>query len=121
MKKKSILIVDDDAFVRMIIREKLKVANFAISITDAVSGNHAINLLENGEKYDVIISDYYMIDGSGADLLRFIYANSIVVPFALFTSSISPELPVTDSQFLGIVEKLNIHELTDIIKMNLSY
>jgi CheY-like chemotaxis protein len=116
----NILIVDDDAFIRMIISEKLK-NNFNVSITEAMSGDYAINLLHSGERFDIIISDYCMSDGNGADLLRFIYANSMIIPFLLFTNAISPELPATDSQFLGIVEKMNFQEIIDIMKKNFKY
>jgi CheY-like chemotaxis protein len=115
-----VLIVDDDVFIRRVIREKIKV-NFDVSVTDAESGNYAISLIQNGEKFDIIISDYCMSDGDGEDLLRFIYANNIVVPFVLFTNAIKPELPEIDSQFLGIVEKLNFQEILDIIKKNFNY
>jgi len=111
-----VLLVDDDSLVRKVVVDKLR-AEFKFHITEAGSGNEAIKFLEAGKRFDVIISDYYMDEGSGADLLRFIYAEKIFALFALFTGATDLRLPETNNHFLGVIEKMKIQDLMELIVM----
>jgi CheY-like chemotaxis protein len=109
-----ILIVDDDIFVRRILAEKLSIAIFA-NIIEANSGNEAIKILDSGYQFDLIISDYCMSDGNGADLLNHIYQTKTSVLFLFFTSATEVKMPRPNSMFLGIVEKMNIKNLVELV------
>jgi CheY-like chemotaxis protein len=109
-----ILIVDDDIFVRRIITEKLSIARFT-NITEASSGNEAIKILESNYQFDLVISDYCMADGDGADLLNHIYKTNLSVLFLFFTSALEIEIPFSNSQFLGVIEKMNINKLVELM------
>jgi CheY-like chemotaxis protein len=61
----TLLVVDDDAMLLMTMVHLLGDVGF--SVTPAESGNAAIALLERAD-FDVILSDWFMSDGSGADL-----------------------------------------------------
>lgn len=110
--KARILFVDDDVSIReglglylsSDLRDKLVIA-------EARSGNEAIRLLNEGLRFDVIVSDYSMNDGNGADLLRHVSANLPLIPFILFTSMVEPVLPRVTGNFLGVVEKPDFKSL----------
>lgn len=109
-----ILLVEDNVIVRKVVEKSLK-SFFNANVKIVESGNEAINLLQFGNNFDLIISDYCMQDGNGADLLNFIYSKKLNIPFALFTTLDEPDLPKTDKHFLGVINKLKIKELMEII------
>lgn len=63
----TLLLVDDEPLQLSFMVELFRGLSF--SVTPAESGNAAIALLQAGD-YDVIVADWYMPDGSGADLYR---------------------------------------------------
>ncbi len=65
----GLLLVDDDAVQLMVMASLLGDVGFLVTAVE--SGNAAIAQLEAGE-FDVIVSDWYMPDGSGADLHRWV-------------------------------------------------
>jgi DNA-binding NtrC family response regulator len=75
MKKlsgKTILIVDDEAEIRTILREVFE--SQGCRVLEAASGNGAFRLIK-AHNIDVVISDIRMSDGNGLDLLRNIKAH----------------------------------------------
>lgn len=81
----KILVVDDDDDLREAIFYMLTETGHAVS--QAPSGNTAIAILNsNFEPFDLVISDYYMSDGDGLDLLTYIRGQSGTKPaFILIT------------------------------------
>lgn len=65
----SLLLADDEPVLLLAMSDLLGDAGFAVSRVD--SGHGAILLLENGD-FDVIVSDWNMDDGNGADIYRWI-------------------------------------------------
>ncbi len=65
--KVRILVVDDEEFLRSIIRERLEIAGY--SVEEASNGNQALDLLENGGPYDVLLTDIRMPAMDGITLL----------------------------------------------------
>lgn len=63
---KKVLIVDDEATIAMLIEKVLTKENF--ECTKVKNGLIARNLLETGEKFDLIISDHDMPEMCGLDL-----------------------------------------------------
>lgn len=62
----SLLVVEDEPLQLSLMARLLADIGFAVS--QAESGNAAIARIEAGERFDVILSDWLMADGSGADL-----------------------------------------------------
>ena len=110
-----ILVVDDTLHVRRLLLQVLPVRlPFSVCITTAHSGNTAIQLLEQGAQFEMIISDYSMDDGNGADLFQYLSDVKSPIPFVLFTSALDPVLPPTGNTiFIGIVEKFQIDLLVE--------
>jgi CheY-like chemotaxis protein len=67
--KPTLLLADDEPVLLMVMAELLDDAGFAVSRVE--SGHGAIMLLEHSE-FDVIVSDWNMDDGNGADIYRWI-------------------------------------------------
>lgn len=71
--KNNILFVDDDAELRLIVKEQLGLAGFAVD--EAEDGLVAIERL-NHSKYDLLLLDITMPGKSGLDVLTFVKQNS---------------------------------------------
>lgn len=65
----SILIVDDDAPVRSVLRRKLEQCNY--DICEAADGNEAIRALES-TKFDLVITDIIMPEKDGIETICFL-------------------------------------------------
>jgi len=81
-----ILFIDDDDSIRQLFTMHLDNCFNAVDIVEKASGNDAINFLMKDTKFDLIISDYNMPNGTGGDLYKFVVAAKINVPFILFTT-----------------------------------
>ena len=114
-----ILYVDDDpqyhSLVAMAIKQRL-----GIDIELASSGYEAIELLNQGERYSMIVSDYMMPNGNGADLFKHLTDNKIFSLFILFTghdddAELRSQFP--GNMFLGMVSKAKVRKLCSLIVM----
>jgi response regulator RpfG family c-di-GMP phosphodiesterase len=65
--KVRILVVDDEEFLRSIVRERLEIAGY--SVQEASNGNQALAMLESGGPYDVLLTDIRMPVMDGITLL----------------------------------------------------
>ena len=114
----KVLVVDDEQVMRDIVIEKLNQLGIQ-KVVEASSVPEAKKILESlsaDEKFDLIVSDYTMPGDHGGDLLRYLYANKINLPFILFTSSIHLDLPPTDRNFLGVIAKPDLARLSSTVK-----
>lgn len=68
----QMLIADDEPLQLAYMSRMFRELGFAVTMAD--SGNAAINMLKV-EKFDVMVVDWYMSDGTGADLYRWLRAN----------------------------------------------
>ena len=82
----KVLIVDDFATMRRILRNILKQIGFT-NITEADDGSTALKELKK-EKYDLILSDWNMPEMPGIDLLNAIRADDELkgIPFVMITA-----------------------------------
>ena len=114
----SILFVDDDKLIREnlpeILQEYLRPTKITFQIVS--SGNKAMRLIEEGLRFDIVISDYHMNDGSGADLLKYFHEHEIELPIIIYSSEQNPHFSFVSKKFLGVVEKEKIHELGEVIR-----
>jgi response regulator RpfG family c-di-GMP phosphodiesterase len=65
--KVRVLVVDDEEFLRSIVRERLEIAGY--SVEEASNGTDALAMLENGVRYDVLLTDIRMPVMDGITLL----------------------------------------------------
>lgn len=112
-----VLIVDDDPQFQTLASEVLK-RKLGVEIELAHSGNHAINLLAQGHRFEFIISDYDMPDGDGASIFNFLRKNKIFAFFILFTSAedtaaLRNQFP--GKTFLGVIPKSKAKDLCDLV------
>ena len=75
-RESDILIVDDDAFNLLTLKNMIKLVNPKASLETANGGTEALNLVQNGAKYKIIFMDWYMPIISGYQVL-FININYI--------------------------------------------
>lgn len=79
----TILVVEDDEALRDALVALLKRRGYTVQA--AASANDAIRVLSS-EEVDLILSDYYMADGNGQDLLDYVRRrNPSVPPFIMMT------------------------------------
>lgn len=90
----SILIVDDEAFMRRIIRQTLSGLGFG-DVTDVDSAAAALTLFSKS-RFDLIISDIYMPNMSGLELLKQVRCGKTAAPresrFIILTSLSNTEV-----------------------------
>jgi cyclic di-GMP phosphodiesterase len=80
----TILVIDDEAIVRMLVVEILESAGH--SVVDADSAERALQLLDSGE-FDLIVSDVIMPGLSGLELLQRVQAQRASLPVILVTGA----------------------------------
>ncbi len=82
--KPKILVVDDEADIRMLIRAFLSMSGF--DVEEAQDGEIAFNKLKESE-FDLVISDIYMPNMDGIQLLRNMRESEIRIPAVIVTAS----------------------------------
>jgi PAS domain S-box-containing protein len=101
---KKVLIVDDNTNNRLIINKMLSLKQ--IDAVEAGNGTEAINMIANGEKFDVILMDYHMPDLDGLETIKRIREilkdTAKDQPIVLLHSS-------SDETIIKACEKLNVH------------
>jgi two-component system chemotaxis response regulator CheY len=82
----KVLIVDDSAVMRKLVRRGLRQAGFdGIDVEEAADGSEALPMLRDDD-YDVVISDWNMPEMNGIDLLKTLRAEGNEVVFGFITS-----------------------------------
>lgn len=110
----KILFVEDDEDLRDLIGTYLK-NELAAEVKTLESGNLAISELQKDHNYDFIVSDYKMSDGTGGDLLEHMANMGLQTPVVLFSNSINLSLKKTPTNYLGLIGKLNLKQLQNLI------
>jgi two-component system response regulator CpxR len=120
--KAKVLLVEDDNDLRDSLAEVLELEGYELNT--AASAEEAIELLEGGAVFDLIISDHYMRNRSGIDLLRFVRAHNPVRP-AFFLITGQSEISRTIARTMGaqefILKPFEITELFDLIEKHLAH
>jgi DNA-binding response OmpR family regulator len=83
-----ILLVDDDAFIRIMFRKMFKGTEFIL--TEAQNGEEAMTALRNNE-FDAVITDWMMPKMDGIELITNIRAKISDPPFILMVTAISTD------------------------------
>lgn len=105
----NVLIVDDSATMRMLIRKVLTISGFAIhSFFEGSNGRDALNILE-ANRADVILCDLYMPEMDGAAFLQTLRTHKLwrTIPVVLITSESRQEVvgPLLEGGVQGYIKK----------------
>ncbi len=98
-----ILIVEDDEAFRYVLEKKLIRAGFTVTV--AVNGSHAIQILSSGKLFELVISDLKMPLKGGVDLLTHMQAHFPDVPVVILTGYPERQKIIAAAQ-LGCVDVL---------------
>lgn len=88
----NVLLVDDDESLRSLYTIFLDNLTDDIVVTQSISGNSAIDILKNSKKFDIVLSDYNMPDGTGMELYLYIAENHESLPFVLISAKPPEEI-----------------------------
>lgn len=88
-----ILIIDDEEDIRIALQRVLSREGYSIDLSDSVA--NAIELIEAGNTYSIIISDVLMKGMSGIDFIKYVSDQRINTPVILITGN--PNLSSAES------------------------
>lgn len=93
MKDKKVLVVDDAAFIRNLVKTTLQRLNIS-KVQDAEHGRDALAMLIKSSDFDLIISDFHMPEMDGMQLLKAVREDDRLksIPFLMLTSDVSQEV-----------------------------
>jgi CheY-like chemotaxis protein len=106
----DILLVDDDEFFADIVAGQLQ-EELQHRVTVARSGRQAKEILENNNShFDIILTDYYMPEMNGLDLLHWMYDTHIEIPVVMLTA-VGSDLVAVDAMKLGAYDYVRKEQL----------
>lgn len=118
--KAHILVVDDDESMRFMLQTKLFQSGF--NVTLAASGSHAIQILQSGKEFHLILCDLKMPMKSGVDVLKFMKAAGMSIPAIIVTGFPERDKIIAAAQ-IGVkdvlVKPVRHQELIEIIHTKL--
>jgi signal transduction histidine kinase/CheY-like chemotaxis protein len=93
--KAHILLVDDDVQVRRAVSEMLRDAGHRVA--EAESVDKALGILGNGDRFDIVVTDYLMPDRNGGQLIAELGRLAPSLPVLMITGhdSLTSEVPDT--------------------------
>lgn len=113
-----VLLVDDGQFFRDMLAPLLRGSGYDVTAT--ASAREALALKDNGERFDVVVSDVDMPDLDGFDLARMIRNDSAwkTVPLVALSSHPSPRLVETGrlAGFDAFVGKFDRRSLMEVLR-----
>ncbi len=86
--RQSVLVVDDSAGVRQLIRATLRGNGFDVEV--AANGAEALRLLDS-RRFDALVVDYSMPGSNGAELVTTVRASGISLPVVMVSGVAEPE------------------------------
>lgn len=112
-----VLFAEDSMFFRQLAAPSLESAGYTVTAVE--DGAEAVELLENGEKFDVIISDIEMPQLGGLELARWIRARDVYsdVPLLALSGNMNPTLEkqCSDVGFNLFLRKFDPEELRQVL------
>lgn len=99
----AILVVEDDEILCQAMANLFKRQGYTVHA--ALSGNQAREILSLNENIEVVISDYYMTDGSGQTLVEHVKSLPIIRPFFILITG-QADLSEKDIRSLGVDQVL---------------
>jgi DNA-binding response OmpR family regulator len=117
MEKAKIMLVEDDSDLRSCLAEVLEFEGY--EVLTASSGQEAMGIFDQGKGVDLVISDHYMRNGSGIDLLKYLRAKNPLRP-AFFLITGQSEMSGANAKSIGaqefILKPFDIPELFATVK-----
>ena len=86
----SVLIVEDNDFVRMQIASYLKDGGYAVQ--EAPGGNRALDVMGGGKAVDVIVADVRMEPMGGFEFIKILRSQNVDTPVILVTGDHTPDM-----------------------------
>ncbi|HMN69077.1 MAG TPA: response regulator [Bdellovibrionales bacterium] len=118
--KRHILVIDDDESMRFMLQTKLFQSGY--NVTLAASGSHAMQVLQTGKRFDLVICDLKMPLKSGIDVIRFMKEQNLQIPTVILTGFPEREKIITAAQ-MGIqdvlVKPVRHNDLMKMVKSKL--
>jgi DNA-binding response OmpR family regulator len=115
-----ILVVDDDESMRFMLQTKLFQSGF--NVTLAASGTHAMQILQTGKKFDLVLCDLKMPLKSGIDVIRHMKDAGMTIPCIIVTGFPEKDKIIAAAQ-MGIqdvlVKPVRHQELMKMIRSKL--
>ena len=112
---KRILIAEDNPDFIVLMREHMsQMAGY--SLTEAISGNAAIKILEKEKNFDLVITDIEMKDGSGLELLQYINDGGLKIPVIIFTNDHQALSFKKSKQLIAAIIKPDFKTLKKLIR-----
>jgi CheY-like chemotaxis protein len=94
-----VLVVEDDEDLRFVVQSAL-VARFAVTVVEASDGVQALELISNGLRPDVLVSDFKMPNMDGFELARQLQKVGFTRP-VIFMTGLQPEKLIREAFGLG--------------------
>lgn len=98
-----ILVIDDDESFRFILAQKLTQAGY--SITTAANGAHAIQILQAGKMFELILCDLKMPLQGGVEFVKSLKDHNIKTPVIIMTGYPERE-KIIEAALNGVTEVL---------------
>jgi two-component system response regulator FlrC len=117
MKKKKILIADDEEFIRILIAEALKTHDYQIDVAE--NGVEAINYIAK-TPYDLVITDYMMPKMDGLELTQQIRAKYPSTPILIVTGYGPVHEFLNSGVTACIMKPFSVFELQNTVKIILN-
>lgn len=118
--KFHLLVIDDDESMRFMLQMKLCQSGF--NVTLAASGTHAMQIMQTGKKFDLILCDLKMPMKTGIDVIRYMKDNKVNCPLIIVTGFPEKEKIIAAAQ-MGIqdvlVKPVRHQELLKMIRSKL--
>lgn len=81
---KTILIVDDQRVLLETLKRGLRTRGYRV--VEAISGKQALSHLEENETIDIVLTDYFMPEMNGIELLQKIRQINKIIPVIIMTA-----------------------------------
>lgn len=116
----KILIVDYYEEIRLILSEYFIGQGFEVK--ECSSGNDAIKTMESGEEFELIISDYWMPNGNGLDILNYLIIHNKEEKLIYFSTANNILELVNRNNLFGSFSKYEIDKLFNfVVRFSRSY
>jgi two-component system response regulator ResD len=117
MKKKKILIADDEEVIRILLAEALKPHDYKIDVVE--DGVEAIRYIGRNS-YDLVITDYMMPKMDGLELTRQIRSKYPFTPILIVTGYGPVHELLKSGATACIIKPFNILKLQNMVKIILN-
>jgi two-component system, NtrC family, response regulator HydG len=110
--RKSVLLAEDDKMTQKFLVQKL-IARFEVQTTESAS--ETISLLLT-RKFDLLVLDFMLTDGTGMDVLKFMRQQGITTPVVVLSANTDPAI-VKETKQMGISSYLSKEQpLSDLVE-----